>query len=249
MIQIASSDNIFTRLLFSAITNSEIKVTFMQNNSVQKAFSENLYDLYLLPSLEITHTNNLFVSQKIGIAFDGFLSPDFIYYSQSENLKKVNLIGDYSMNEVILPKVVFREVFAKEIEIEIEKNINPNENLIVCGNSNFKQNKFEKGDSLSELISNYLEAPYLKYIFVSKSKEPIVKINQFAEIVAEMEFDDIAKNKYFLEFSENELDIIKSEWNSIYFRLTDLEIDSFDEFRKIPFYYGLVDEMKEIAFI
>ncbi len=249
MIQIASSDNIYTRLLFSAITNAEIKVTFMQNNSLQKAFSDNLYDLYLLPSLEITQTNNLFVSKKIGIAFDGFLSPDYIFYSQSENLKKMNLIGDYSMNEIILSKVVFREVFAQEIEIIIEKNTNTNDNLIVCGNSNFTQNKFEKGDSLSELISNYLDAPYLKYIFVSKSKEPIVKINQFAEIIGEKEFADITKNEYFIEFSENVLEILKSEWDSIYFSLTDLEIDAFEEFRKIPFYYGLADEMKELAFI
>ena len=244
-------NNLFANMLASVFPREFFSFYYLSNSEILKELVNEKIDLAITPSLEILNEDNLFVSKKIGVAFDGPLSDDYIYYSGKEDLISIKLAGSVSLNEILLTKLIFRENYGIELNQEVVKRVPEKieENYLISGNVNFEKSLYEKGDSLAEHVAQFLDAPYLKYIVVSKRKENIEMLHQNIynpESEIELSFPSLLKA---LGFEEKVIDFVKSNFDGLYFELTQNEIDSFDEMRKIPFYYGLFEEVKEIAFV
>lgn len=243
--------NIFANMLASVLPREFFSYYYLTNSEILKGLVNGEIDLAIVPSLEILNENNLFVSSKIGIAFDGIVSDDYLYYKQN-SLDSLKLVGSISLNEILLSKVLFKENYETDVRQEVlaEYDIeNSAENVLVSGDENFRKNIYLHGDSFAEHVSDFLEAPYLKYILVAAHKENIEMAHQHLyapESEIEIRFPVILKS---LGFNDDVIAFVKQNFDGIYFELTEHEIDGYNEMRKLPFYYGFVEEVKEITFV
>jgi len=245
-------DTIFAEIFVSAFPKEFFAVSRHGNHGLLELLELGEIDLALIPSLEIIGTDNLFVSGKFGIAFDGPVSDDYVYFPKDEkNLAKVGLAGNVSMNEVVLSKVLFLENYNLEIEQKVLSSLKEVEDstLISSGDINLANGNYTHGESFSELVAEFIDAPYLKFVLVSTVKENIEFVNnQVAGLEEQLEITA----KSILEkkgFTRQVSDFITGNFNSIYFELTEIEVNGYEDLRKIPFYYGLIEELKEIAFV
>ncbi len=243
-------NNIFANMLASALPREFFSFYYLSNSEILKGLVNGEIDIAIMPSLEILNENKLFVSRKLGVAFDGPLSDDYLYYAKN-SLETLKLAGSTSMNEILLSKILFKENYETEVNLEVVASPPEkfDENYLVSGNENFDGALYEKGDSFAEHVANFLEAPYLKYIIVSLHKENIEMVHQNVyapESEIEITFPTLLST---LGYDEKTIDFIKTNFDGLYFELTQTEIDGFDEMRKLPFYYGLFEEVKDINFV
>ena len=245
-------NTIFADIFVSAFPKEFFHVTKHGNHELVELLELGEIDLALIPSLEIIGTDNLFVSKRFGIAFDGPVSDDYIYFPKDEkNLAKVGLAGNVSMNEVVLSKVIFRENYNIEIEQKVLETLRNVEDstLISSGNINFANENYRYGESFAELVAEFIDAPYLKFVLVSTVKTNLEFVNnQITELEEQLEVlaKSILKKSGFPTVTS---EFVMSNFNSVYFELTEIETAGYEDLRRIPFYYGLVEELKEIAFV
>ena len=50
-------------------------------------------------------------------------------------------------------------------------------------------------------------------------------------------------------FDKTAIEFVLHNFNTLYFELTETEIDGYKDLRQIPYYYGLTEELKEIIFV
>ncbi len=243
-------NNLFANLLASALPREFFSYYYLSNSEILKGLINGEIDIAIVPSLEILNENNLFISKKIGIAFDGPLSDDYFYYAKN-SLETLKFAGSVSLNEILLSRVLFKENYGVDLAQEVVSTMPENftENYLVSGDENFRGKLFERGDSLAEHVADFIEAPYLKYAVVALHKENIEMAHQNIynpEGEIEITFPTILRS---LDFSENVIEFVKNNFDGLYFELTENEIDGYNEMRKLPFYYGFIEEVKEIEFV
>ena len=168
-------DNIFTRLLVAVIDKEESKELLFEPSSIlSKKLVENPHSAALIPTLELITNKDLFVSQSVGISFEGPISNSFIYYEPGlKDLEKLNLAGDISSMEVILSKIIFKELYDSDIEIAIQTKLDAkiSGNYLIAGDENFNNARFEKGISIAEEVIEIISAPFTNYVLASKDKD------------------------------------------------------------------------------
>ena len=88
------------------------------------------------------------------------------------------MFGDASSIEVIIGKILFKELYNSEVKIKlIADNLrDANKNLIVIGDKNFENDLYKNGISLAEEIVDLLSLPFVNYILVSNSEESLKKV-------------------------------------------------------------------------
>ena len=242
--------NIFANMLASALPREFFSYYYLTNSEILKSLLNGKIDVAIVPSLEILNENNIFVSGKIGVAFDGPLSDDYFYYAK-ETIETLRIGGSVSLNEILLSKILFKENYGIDIEQKVVNDIPKtfDENFLISGNANFENEMFRQGDSMAEHVADFIEAPYLKYIVVALHKENIEMLHQNIynpESEIEITFPSIVRS---LGFGDATVNFIKENFDGLYFELTQNEIDGFDEMRKLPFYHGLFEEVKDITFV
>ncbi len=251
-IRLGIPQTIFADLFISAFPAEFFSVTQLTNPELHSFLSDGKIDAALLPSLEIINDEALFVSKRFGIAFDGVLSDDYLYFPKNpKNINKLSLAGTVSLNEIVLSRVIFRENYNIEVEQNVIPTIEnaPDSSLLVSGDINFANGNFMHGDSFAELIADFIDTPYLKYILAANNKSILEFINQnIIKIEEQLEITSkgILKKK---GFDKGAIDFVLQNFNTLYFELTETEINGYKELRQIPFYYGLTEEMKEVTFV
>ncbi len=251
-IRLGIPQTIFADLFVSAFPKEFFSVTQLSNTELLNFLASGQIDLALIPSLEIINEENIFVSKNFGISFDGPLSDDYLYFPKNEkNLSKVALAGTVSLNEVILSKVIFRENYFFEIEQKVLSSLKDAEDstLIASGDINFANGNFSHGDSFAEYVAEFIDAPYLKFVLVSLSKENIEFVNNNLVRVEEQLMLSVKSLLMKKGFPDEAIIFFLDNLDSVYFELTEIEIEGYEDLRKVPFYYGLTDEIKEITFV
>ncbi|MFB3057392.1 MAG: hypothetical protein ACE1ZQ_09565, partial [Ignavibacteriaceae bacterium] len=140
-------DNIFSRLLVVVIDKEESKEFLFEPSSIlSKNLNDNPHSAALIPTLELLTNKNLFVSKSVGISFEDQLSNSFIYYEPGlKEMVKLKLAGDISSMEVILSKIIFKELYDSDIEIAIQTKLDTkiSGNYLIAGDENYNNARFE----------------------------------------------------------------------------------------------------------
>lgn len=244
--------NIFASM-FSLLLSDEQKAEISVLNSASLATeiqNDNL-DIAFIPSLDLMKHSDLFVSSKIGIAFESEISNSFIYYKKNQStINEILVRGDVSVNEIILSKIIFSELYDTEIEIKLdtkELDLENNNNLIV-GNQNYEKSLFENGVSLSNQLSDLLDGTYVNYILVSKDEE---KLNAFEASITNIDkqiienFIDLASK---LKLEDSTVEFLQNNLDTLFFDLSEVERSSLQEMIKLPYLHGIVKDIVEIKF-
>lgn len=226
----------------------EVKPTAL----ISKDIVEGGADIALIPSFDLITRRDLFVSKKYAISFDGELSNSYVYFKNNgEAFTNFLLRGDVSSNEVLLSRIVFSEKYDSKIVTNLDsQNLQlGDKDYIICGNENFIPDVFGKGISFAEEIADMIDYPYVNYVFASSKKE---KIEEFNELLSEPDKKIESQLPELLDkitTKEKIKDFIIENFSTVYFDLTQNEIEGLKELLHLPFIHGLMDEMFEINLV
>ena len=243
-------DNIFTRLLTDVIDKEDSKeILFVPSSILSKKLNENPNSAALIPALELITNKELFVSKTVGISFEGPLSNSYIYYKPGlKKIVNIKLAGDISSTEVILSKIIFKELYDSDIEIAIQTKLDAkiSGNHLIAGDENFKNARFEKGISIAEEVIEIISAPFVNYVLASNDKKILEEYSsKLFPALDKIEYN----NKSFPDnINLKSSGFIKDNFNSISYKLDEQDIAGIQELVQLTYYHGLLKDLFEVNF-
>jgi predicted solute-binding protein len=243
--------NIFTRVLFDEFVDElKEKVNFLPSSILSKTLNDNKSSVGLIPTLELITNKDLFVSKSVGISFEGSLSNSFIYYEPGrKEIEKIKLAGDISSMEVILSKIIFKELYDSDIEIAIQTKLDSkiSGNYLIAGDENFNNARFEKGISIAEEVIEIISAPFVNYVLASNDKNMLGEYSsKLLPVLDKIEYNNSSlPENCNLKSSE----FIKENFNSINYTLDEQDIAGINELLQLPYYHGLIKDLIEVNFV
>ncbi len=220
--------------------------------SIVNELIEGKCDAAIIPSFDLLRHNDLFVSKKTCVAFDGALCNSFLYFQRNKiKIDELFLSGDVTSNEVFLTKFLFEEMYDSEVKITLDtkKPDFEKKNYLLVGNSNFDNDQFRKGISFAEQLAEFFDFPYVNFLLASKSEEVIKGFNSQFENVDENIEKELNVILSKLSLTEESKNYIRSHFNQVYFEMTDNEREGLTEMLKFPYYKGILEDMIEIKFV
>jgi hypothetical protein len=249
--------NVFTEVFTKDLTG--FNINFSPTSLIIRKIKEIPDSIGFIPVTDLINNRDLFVSKSKGISFESTLCNTYIYYTsqQKDNqveenkLREVNLTGDISTAEVILSKILFKEIYDTEVEVKIWKDIDKikTDNLIITGDDNFKDERFKSGISFSETIIDTLNIPYVNYVIASPSRELIEKTNNSLENIGNLVYNRIEEGDFGNSLSRSSKNYIMENVSSLVIDFEENDIEGINQLIKLPYYHGMVDDIFDINFV
>ncbi len=245
-------NNIFTRVLASCLLETE-KIKFSASAQIIHNILADKSSVGLIPVMDLLRHKDLFVSAKYGISFEESLCNSYIYYNSKEKeINKISLTGDVSSQEVVLSKILFKEMYGSEVEIEILTNAEKAEdkNVIIIGDDNFSGERYKKGISFSEVMIDTLSLPFVNYVFASTEKETLELFEKQLEGI-QTKFYNMAEDGTYL--SEDREEILsrhfKENISSVVLKLDIQDREGIEQILRLPYFHGIVKDIVEVKFV
>ena len=244
--KIISPNNYFAKLFFHNF-EMDIKdnVLFTSSSLITSELSKSENAVVLIPVTDLIRNNDLHISRSFGLSFEGALSNSYIYYSkESKNVSELNLSGDVSSCEVILSKLLFKELYDTNVEIILNTGsvFEEDKNYIITGDMNFKDELFIRGFSFSEEIVELINLPYVNYVFASKNPELLKEFNSLAAV---------AVNKFIGNYNDAIEEIIPpniqeffvANISSLIFNYNEQDLEGIDQVLRLPYFHGIIEDI------
>lgn len=245
--------NIYSLILTSELQKIEgIEISYKESSLISKNLEFNTSAIALIPTLDLINHRSLFVSNQLAISFDGVLSNSYLYFVEGrKNIEKVFLRGDVSLNEILLTKILFSEKYSANLEIALDPSKNPEtgKDFIVVGDENYSSWDVENAISLADETAELLDYPYVNYVFASPDREAMEVFNKLIDGFDSRIEDQIDNILDSLVLSDKTKAFIKTNFGSLYYDMTDNEVNAVNELIKLIFYHGIIDDIFEVKFI
>ncbi len=245
--------NIYSSIFASQLKQiDKIELLYNQSSLLSKDLEFNTSAVALIPSLDLINHRNLFVSSKFALSFDGALSNSFLYFTEGKrNLDKLFIRGDISINDILLTKIIFPERYSSNPEISLDPSsmAEKGKDYIVSGDENFSSWNFKKAISIADEISELIDYPYVNYVFASPDKDAVEKFNDTVnplDIQIDEDIEIILKDLSLKPVAES---FIIENLGSLYYDMTDNEMNAVNELMKLIFYHGIIDDMFDVKFL
>jgi len=246
-------NNIFTQAIILNLPEQRKKEIKLSSSSLLvKKIVDNNENVGLVPTTDLINHKELFVSNKFGISFEGALCNNYIYFKQKENIvNELNLFGDVSSIEVIIGKILFKEMYNSDVKIKLiaDNFREANKNLIVIGDKNFESESYKSGISLAEEIADLLTLPFVNYILVSNSEEKLKQVEGELVSSAKNIYNTFGKIEPLKKYTEETRNYILSNLSSLTFQLEEQDLEGIQNLLQLPYYHGVMDDMIEIKFL
>ena len=245
--------NIFSALFTFALSDDIKSETVVKPSSLITAELKNgNADIALIPSLDLNKHNDLFISGKYAISFDGMLSNSYLYFKPNQNsFNEIFLRGDVCSNEIILSKIFFTEQFNSDLTIHLDTNLLElsEKNYLIAGNDNLNDELFTKGISFADEVAGMIDFPYVNYVLASIDEEPIKELHKVLGSLEEKIESKLEPMLSKLSLGESISSHIDENFGSVYFDLTDNEITGLEELLRLPYYKGVFEELFELKLV
>ena len=243
--------NIFTSSFVELLNDDEKQnLVFDASSVLSKSLNDDPGSVGLVPVLDLLSNKEFYVSQKFGLSFEGPLCNSYIYYDKNEtHLSKIHLAGDVSSVEVLLAKILFRELYDTDCEIVLQTDLKQpvTGTQVLVGDYNFAEIKFTHGISFAEEMVEVLSAPYVNYVLASNNKEALEKYGQlFNDAAAGMDKQKVADNNFIPKES---LEFIRENIDKVIFDFDEQDVIGIKEILQLPYYHGLINDITEIKFV
>ncbi|MFH1194546.1 MAG: hypothetical protein V1720_02460 [bacterium] len=245
--------NIYSALFAFGLSDDIKSETIVKPSSLITADLKNgKADIGLIPSLDLNKHNELFISGKFAISFDGALSNSFLYFKPNQNsFSELYLKGDVASNDIILSKIFFSEQFNSDLTIHLDTNPLKlaEKNYLISGNENLDENLLDKGISFADEIASMIDFPYVNFVLASNYEEPIKEFNQILGSLDEKIESKLEVMLSKLNLGDKLCSFIDENFNSVYFDLTENEIGGLEELLRLPYYKGVFEELFDLKLV
>ena len=244
--------NIFAEIFLSAInTVKEIQSEFIPSALLAKKLSNEPGLVALIPTLDLINHKELFVSPDLGISFDGPISNALIYFKHGDDaLDELVLSGDVSTNEVLLSKIIFKELYDLDVSVSLNTSgeTTADKNYLVVGSDNFQKNKFVNGITLAEEVSELINAPYVNFVLASASEETL---KEFLDTYKNNLNDSTTIDLTSVIQGQSQLavEFITTNIQHLIFTFEEQDVEGINLLLELPYYHGIIKEMIDIKFV
>jgi len=243
-------ENIFTLSFVNALTEDDKKKVAIKPASIlSKAINENINSVGLIPTTEIISNKNFFVSKNFGISFEGPISNSYIYYPPDNKIDKIKVAGDVSSMDVILTKILFKELYDADCDITLQTSIDEklSATTVIVGDNNFVNSRFKQGISFAEELVEILSAPFVSFIMASNNADLLNEyVPKFKSAAGKLNKNILTATD---KFPQESVEFIKENFNKVIFELDEQDIIGIRELLQLPFYHGLIKDITEIKYI
>ena len=246
-------DNIFARIVSSCIPDKPAnKVSFLPSSQITQKIINEDSTIGLIPVMDLLNHKDLFVSSKFGISFEGALCNSYLYYlGEEKSFEKLTLYGDISSQEAILSKILFKEMYGSDIQIEISAHLNnpENRNLLIVGDENLVEERFNKGISFAESMVETLSLPFVNYVLASKEKQVLGNFIKEIKNIDSLIYNKVEKGNFDKKISQASQEYIKSNISSLILKFNDQDVEGTSQVLRLPYFHGIVSEIVEVKFV
>lgn len=240
--------------MLSEVLPQELKdsLIFREASVLSTELESGNADLALVPSCDLIKHPHFLVSSKVAISFDGLLSNAFFYFMPDQNkFSDVYMHGDISTNEIILSKILFKEKYSTDVQIHLDtaRIAAGSKNYLIIGDTNLEHGLFNSGMSLSDEVSEMLFMPYVNFVAVAKEASYLEELHRALHDTDVLIEDNLDKLLKPFQIDEAAKEVIKSNFNSVYFEMTASEVDALKELLQLPYFHGITDDMVELKFV
>ncbi|MBK7105879.1 MAG: hypothetical protein IPH62_11405 [Ignavibacteriae bacterium] len=249
--KLIAPNNIFSSIFYLSIEEKNKPELILKDSSlILKELNQHQNALAFIPSLDLINHKELFVSQKFVIAFEAYISNTYLYFAH-DNFNKLLLKGDISSNEVLLSKIIFKEIYniQPEIELDINDKFHDNKNYLVSGNLNWINNRYKIGTSFSEHISEFIDFPYVNYLLVSNSKSELEKFHSLNENLINNISKNFVENVQKINLGEEINEFIISNQSTVFFDFNSIANESFTELINLLYFRKIIDDIFDVKFV
>jgi hypothetical protein len=246
-------DNIFTRIISSCFPGELVKqISFLPSSQINKSLIDADSSVGLIPAMDLLNHKNLFVSSKFGISFEGSLCNSYLYYQgEQRSVEKLTLYGDISSQEAVLSKILFKEMYGSDIQVEITTHLNKPEsrNLLIAGDDNFAGGRFDKGISFAESMIETFSFPFVNYVFASNEKEELANFIKEIDKIDSLVYTKIEEGNIDKKISQASEEYIKTNISSLILKFDEQDVEGINQILRLPYFHGIVSDIVEIKFV
>ena len=251
MMNILFPDNIFTS--FIALTlpeNLRLGLKFHPASMITAELEKDVGSIALIPTTDLISHQEILVSEKFGISFEGSLCNSYIYFSEDRSVKSLIVTGDISSSEVILGRILFKEMYNTEVEVGLSASLNKEtNNLILAGKQNFYEDRLFNGISFSEEMAELLSLPYVNFLLASTDDRLIRELEPVLLENIPKVYDNLEKPQRYFSFSEKTIRYIKQNISSLVLEFDDQDLEAINQIIMLPYFHGIIKEIIEPKFI
>ena len=244
-------DNLFTSVIALTLPeNLRQNLRFNPASSISAALEKDAHSIALIPSTDIISHREIFVSRKFGISFEGSLCNSYIYFSKDRSVKSLNITGDISSSEVILGRILFKEMYNTEVEVGLSASLNKEtSNLIVAGKQNFYEDRLFDGISFSEEVVELLSLPYVNFLLASTDEKLLRELEPVLLENIPKVYDNLDKPAEYFSFSEKTVKYIKQNISSLVLEFDEQDLEAINQILMLPYFHGIIKEIIEPKFV
>lgn len=250
---VIAPDNIFTRLISSALDeNLNFRIHTQASALITKDLLSDENSIGFIPTTDLIHHSNLFVSESIGLSFEGNLCNSYIYFKEKERqIDNIHLFGDVSSVEVILTKLLFKELYNTDVDVILSasKQISDDYNFILTGDENFKRNKFLEGISFAEELIESLNLPFVNYVLASQNSSTLSQANEKLKNLSEKIYEKVSAGDFGSEITVNAKKYIMENISSLVLEFEAQDVEGIKQLLYLPYYHGLINDIVETKFV
>ncbi len=243
-------ENIFTSVIaLSLPDNLKPNLKFHPASSLSAALDKDKTSAALIPTMDIVNHRELFISRRYGISFEGSLCNTYIYFASDRSLQTLNVSGDVSSSEVVLSRILFKELYNADIEVALSSSLNRDtSNLILSGKQNFYEDRLFEGISFSEEMIELLSLPYVNFVLASADENLVKELEQvFLEKIPDV-YESFDKLEEYFSFSDETLKYIKQNIASLVLEFDEQDIEALNQLIMLPYFHGMTKEIIEAKF-
>jgi predicted solute-binding protein len=245
--------NVFSQLIINNLPQQiKNETVFYPSSLIVSEVKKEKSNVGLIPTLDLIKNNDLYVSKSFGLSFEGTLCNSYIYYNSSQKeVSEITLYGDLSSVEVLLCKILFKEMYETPVEIKIstkEQDL-AHVNHVIVGDKNFEDEKFLLGISFAEEMIEVLSLPFVNYVFASADKKLIEKLNDIFAGVGNSIYDLVESDKLGENYSVKTKNHFNENISSLIFDFGEQDIEGIKQIIRLPYYHGIIDDIVDLNFI
>ncbi len=245
-------NNIFTQFVFLNLpTSLQKKIKFLPASSILNELKKDKSSFGLLPTLDLINSDEIYVSRKFGLSFEGSLCNSYIYYYSSKNFKDIYLYGDVSSVEAILSKIFFKEVYNIEMNIHLLTKLDDtfDKTIVITGNENFSKQRFKKGISFSEEMIDLLSIPFINFVFASLSNSQLNELSEEILSYNNSFYNFIEEGNYNFNLEPSVKEYIIQNASSIIYQFDEQDIEGINQLIRMPYFHGIIEDIIEVKFV
>lgn len=245
--------NIFTQLIKNSVgENVASQINFLPSSLITFEILKDSDSVGLIPTMDLLRHKDLFVSKSFGISFEESLCNSYLYFpSHGKDIKKLNLTGDVSSNEAILGKIIIKELYGVDVQINIltENQNSGGENMLSVGDINFEKDKFLAGISFAEEVIEILSFPYVNFVLVSTEKTVLENFHHSIGNIQSKLYTQAEDENFGNHLSGRAKEKIKESMSSFICNLDEQDLDGIDQLLRLAFYHEIISEIIEVKFV